>query len=69
LRHENLLRATCLSLEQIASLGELSFPWGNQPPLKISQLFQHSKYPPSSRGKLCFPWKSMHPCQGSAPIP
>jgi len=50
LRHEYLLRATCLSTKQPASLGELSFPWGNQPPLKTSQLFQRSKNPPSSGG-------------------
>jgi len=50
LRHEYLLRAICLSPKQLASLGELSFPWGNQPPLKTSQLFQHFENPPSSGG-------------------
>jgi hypothetical protein len=59
LRHEYLLRATCFSQKQPASVGEISFRWGNQPPLKTSQLFQHSKNPPSSGGnyvsleKLC----------------
>jgi hypothetical protein len=58
LRHEYLLRATCLSPKQCASLGELSFPWGNQPPLKISQIFQGFKN--FLRRKLCFHRRIMH---------
>jgi hypothetical protein len=50
LRHEYLLRATCLSPKQPPSLGELSFPGANQPPLKTYQLVQRSKNPPSSEG-------------------
>jgi hypothetical protein len=44
-----------ICLGQPASLGELSFPWGNQPPLKTSQLFEHSKYFAASWGSYVSP--------------
>ncbi len=63
LRHEYLLRATCLSPKQPASLGELSFPWANQPPLKTSQLFHQCKNFLLPEGEI------MCPLENYAPLP
>jgi len=62
MRHEYLLRAPYLSQKQLAPLGELYFLWGNQPPLKTLQLFQHFKNPPSWR-------EIMSPFENNVPLP